>query len=1164
MKKIQYGILVAILPLVLAFSYYLTFSATKPISIVEDINQSSVTAKLSTANDNIAFKGYYFFRSYVPEIGTEIWRSDKNGNTSLAFETIEGPNQASTIEAFTDGNFLYYVITGVGQNNADVIYYLEQPSDDFKTLDLGLRYYNGRFKKLGNTWYALARDITTNKQSLVAFNGQSTAAIAVENQNVNYSVLDFTEFNGALNVFVRIASNNSIEHRRIVNDTIETLNTFTSVNLGSLHQTNSDLYYTYYDSNYDYGLNHFDGTNTNYIDSFSNITQSWGLDGDNLVFYARKGQLDKYQIWSLSGSNLQQLTNISDDYTNIRKITTSEQGLYFLLQNQEGTELQYLTNGTIETVILDAETFDNNYTAEPFVSHNGSVYVTGRYSENSNYYSAYWKVTNGVAARVLSKEGYFGNSKIFTLNGELYNFIDAGTQTQLYRLDDPSNIASLVGTFDIRNLKSLAADDLTSTVFATGYAGIDSNIFAVQETTANKLIIEGVTGSSNPKNFVSVKDKTYFSAVEGDLQAVWKSDGYSVEKVPGIEADGVSNNIISLKQLGENLLVLTRSYAESKYRIWLYDGSETRLLSENVNTVFNEEIYLSDDGTAYFLGGVGSNYGRSLIKITDNGLVELYNSENVSRLDVNDNGIFFQTGSRDYAELWRVESNTVKRISNESNSVSESYESRFYTESAYTYFSGCDSQGNFTLTSYSEESGISQVDTTELSVDGCWSVKVYELGNEIAIITPPTVESASKLWSLQSGVIELVSDGFYNIGSGSQTLNNRLYFKAAASQQEGYTIYVYADGEFVNTFLPSAYNFWLSNNDRELGKDWIILPGSGGAKIYSFDGSNVTLKNSLNSNFQSINSVMELGDYTIFQVINGYPLYHDLVALDKNGELTYLNPAQEFNFISDNNNGDYPIARGHGKWLFLQACHYTIGCEPFSMNINVAPVAKVNIASSTVYSGHVVELDGSVTEDVDGNILEYIWSVVSGPNVEINSSELGKASFIAPTVESSTTIELQLEVIDDGYDTDSTTQKVKVLPNTGPDAVINAPAQANEGQVVKLDATQSSDPESDELSFYWEVVSGQNVSITNQTAASTQFSVPSINQDTSVTVKLTVQDAVGNTAQDEVEIILKNVSSGTPDNGSGEGSSGGGGSTNWLLLLMLASLMMVRFGSHRR
>lgn len=132
MKKIQYGILVAILPLVLAFSYFLSFSATKPISILKDINQSSVAPILATSNDSIAFKGYYFFRSYVPEIGTEIWRSNKNGNTSLAFETIEGPNQASTIEVFTDGNFLYYVITGVGQNDGDVIYYLEQPGDDLK------------------------------------------------------------------------------------------------------------------------------------------------------------------------------------------------------------------------------------------------------------------------------------------------------------------------------------------------------------------------------------------------------------------------------------------------------------------------------------------------------------------------------------------------------------------------------------------------------------------------------------------------------------------------------------------------------------------------------------------------------------------------------------------------------------------------------------------------------------------------------------------------------------------------------------------------------------------------------------------------------------------------------------------------------------------------
>lgn len=382
MKKIQYGILVAILPLVLAFSYYLTFSATKPISIVEDINQSSVAATLSTANDSIAFKGHYFFRSYVEETGTEIWSSDKNGNTSLALETIEGPNQASTIEVFTDGNFLYYVITGVGQNNADVIYYLEQPGDDFKTLDLGLRYYNGRFKKLGNTWYGLARDITTNKQSIVAFNGSSTVPIAVDDQNANYNILDFTEFNGELNVIVRSYSNDNIEHRRVVNDSIETLNAVSGYNIQSLYQTNSDLYYFIYDTNYNLVLYHFDGTTTNYVDGFYNISELWGTDGDNLIFYAKKDDLSKNQLWSLNGSSLLQLTNYNDNYTYVRRMTSTEQGLYFLIQDQEGTRLQYLANGIIETVVLDAETFDNNYTAEPFVTHNGSVYLSGRYSEN--------------------------------------------------------------------------------------------------------------------------------------------------------------------------------------------------------------------------------------------------------------------------------------------------------------------------------------------------------------------------------------------------------------------------------------------------------------------------------------------------------------------------------------------------------------------------------------------------------------------------------------------------------------------------------------------------------------------------------------------------------------------------------------------------------------
>lgn len=163
-------------------------------------------------------------------------------------------------------------------------------------MDLGLKYYNGRFKKLGNTWYALANDISTYKQSLVAFNGQSTAIIPVEDQNVNYEVLDFTQFNGELNVFVRLYSNNTIEHRRIVNDTIQTVNAISSSNFRNLYQSDSDLYYSYYDSSYNYILNHFDGTNTNYVDSFADITQTWGTDGNNLVLYARKDEVSKVKF----------------------------------------------------------------------------------------------------------------------------------------------------------------------------------------------------------------------------------------------------------------------------------------------------------------------------------------------------------------------------------------------------------------------------------------------------------------------------------------------------------------------------------------------------------------------------------------------------------------------------------------------------------------------------------------------------------------------------------------------------------------------------------------------------------------------------------------------------------------------------------------------------
>jgi len=160
-----------------------------------------------------------------------------------------------------------------------------------------------------------------------------------------------------------------------------------------------------------------------------------------------------------------------------------------------------------------------------------------------------------------------------------------------------------------------------------------------------------------------------------------------------------------------------------------------------------------------------------------------------------------------------------------------------------------------------------------------------------------------------------------------------------------------------------------------------------------------------------------------------------------------------------------------------------------------------------------------------------------------------------------------LEVIDANDNSSTATKEISVEVNQAPEIVISAPASAVEGSVVKLDANASSDKEGEALSFQWSIVEGKNINLNNAHQAIASFTVPDLEEDAVITFKVAVGDTVGNGSVAEVQVSLEKAEGTTnpnPDNGAGDGDSGGGGSTNWLLLLMLASLMMMRFGYHRR
>jgi cyclophilin family peptidyl-prolyl cis-trans isomerase len=176
------------------------------------------------------------------------------------------------------------------------------------------------------------------------------------------------------------------------------------------------------------------------------------------------------------------------------------------------------------------------------------------------------------------------------------------------------------------------------------------------------------------------------------------------------------------------------------------------------------------------------------------------------------------------------------------------------------------------------------------------------------------------------------------------------------------------------------------------------------------------------------------------------------------------------------------------------------------VTVNNPPVANAG-QDIRVVPGSSVRLDGSASADPDeGDSLRYTWTQTGGPEVDLTGVNTAEPSFTAPEEED--TLIFRLSAVDDlGAEGADFVKVTVVTGNRAPVADAGSDRNVVVGLVVTLDASASTDPDADALSFIWDQTAGPEVEILGADTGQATFVVPEDADSLSFT--LVVQDALG-------------------------------------------------------
>jgi RHS repeat-associated protein len=188
--------------------------------------------------------------------------------------------------------------------------------------------------------------------------------------------------------------------------------------------------------------------------------------------------------------------------------------------------------------------------------------------------------------------------------------------------------------------------------------------------------------------------------------------------------------------------------------------------------------------------------------------------------------------------------------------------------------------------------------------------------------------------------------------------------------------------------------------------------------------------------------------------------------------------------------------------------------------LNARPVANAgNDQGGRV--NDLITLDGSSSNDVDGDALTYTWSLLTKPvgsSATLNDPTIVKPNF---TLDKPGVYIAQLIVHDPESDSEPdtvivTTENSKPVANPGPDQTVALNA------LVRLDGTGSSDPDNDQLAYQWSFVNKPANSTATLNNANTTTPSFIVNKAGNYVLELVVNDGKLNSLPTTVTVSTLN------------------------------------------